>query len=397
MRGDNSPSVLIVTASFGAGHTSVSNSLREAFAARGVANVSILDFYELVSPFFNKVSRFVYSTGTTWTPAIYGAAYKKVNALAPDSWVHAAADRFGRDELATKVSTEAPDIVLFTYPAPGGVLTVMRQKGLFNGFLATVITDYCVHSGWLHNPVDLYLVASKEIKADLVNRGVGRAHVEISGIPIDIGFGARLGGANNVFQCPLVLFAAHGYRTNDALNVARTLSRSAPAAKIMVLYRKNEMLARRLGELAGSGNIDLVSFAPDLGKLMSQADVMVSKAGGLTMTEAMVSGLPVIVWRPVPGQEAENARFMARSGTALLADTMPELAAALKLILSDPAARDRMRTAARRTATRGSADRAVSAVLQRYMEARKQQGAGETNAATNKTGADLVGQLRGRP
>ncbi len=397
MRADKDPSVLIVTASFGAGHTSVSNSLREAFVARGVTRVSILDFYELVSPFFNKVSRFVYSTGTTWTPALYGAAYKKVDALPPDSWVHAAADRFGREELASKVTTEEPDIVLFTYPAPGGVLTTLRRKRLFSGMLATVITDYSVHSGWLHNPVDLYLVATNEIKTELVKRGIDRARVEISGIPIDISFGGMEKDTGNTSGVPVVIFAAHGYRTNDAFNVACSLSRSAPAAKIVVLYRGNDMLARRLGEVANGGNIELVSFAPNLGHLMSRADVMVSKAGGLTMTEAMVSGLPVVVWRPVPGQEAENTRFMVRAGAALTANTISELAAAVGLILSDPVTRESMRSAARRTVRRGSADRAVSAVLQRFVETAPQEEAGETNAATRKAGADLIGQLWSRP
>lgn len=388
------PRILIVTANFGAGHISVSNSLKSAFAARGVDDVSILDFYELVSPLFNKMSRFVYRTGTTWTPALYGAAYKKVDSLSMDSWVHAAADRFGRDELTSEIKQAAPDIVIFTYPAPAGVMQKLKNNGSFRGMLATVITDYTVHMSWLHNPVDLYLAAADHVRDILIDRGVAPASIEVTGIPIDRSFEGAARVAPPETGSSRVIFAAHAYRTSDALAITRALLRGAPDSEIVVLYRRNEILARRLAGFKNGRNLRPLSYAKSMRDLMSQAGVLVSKAGGLTMTEAMVSGLPVVVYRPVPGQEEENAVFMRRAGAALVANTPKQLEEAVRRVLSDPAQGEGMRRAASRLVWPDSADRAAAAVLARYAIANKAIRRGETNGANPEADSHTLGELR---
>jgi processive 1,2-diacylglycerol beta-glucosyltransferase len=364
------PSVLILSTKFGAGHTSVSEALRKSFASHSVFDVDIRDYYELASPRYNKFSRFIYTAGITWTPTLYGAAYYSANAIPPDSPLFKISDSFGRQKLAALLEEKRPDVIICTYPTPVGVLSVLKDKAIFKGFLATVITDYEAHSGWIRQRVDLYLVADADIRQNLINRGLDQSSIEITGIPIDSSFGRTAPVPRNQYGLPadkpVVLFIAHAYRSSEVVKITRTLLDKVPEAHLAILCGRREDLTRRLQSYSDAGQISLFGFVDRLDELMKVCDVLVSKAGGITMTEALACHLPIIVYRPIPGQERENARFLERQGAAVLAYKPADLAREVKSLATDRNKVDLFKQSAGQIAFSDSADRAVEAILSRF-------------------------------
>ncbi len=372
MKSADYPSVLILSTRFGAGHTSVSEALTASFASRGVSDVDTRDYYELASPGYNRFSRFIYKTSITWTPTLYGAAYYAANAIPPDSPLFKISDRFGRNKLAALLNEKRPDIVVCTYPTPVGVLSALKNKALFDDFLATVITDYEAHSGWIRRRVDLYLVADSDVERDLMDRGLPGSSVYISGIPIDPLFGRAPTISRDKYGLPndkpVVLFIAHAYRSGDVVKITETLNKEVPDAHLAILCGRRKDLIDRLRTRADAGRVTLFDYVERLNELMPACDVLVSKAGGITMTEAMACRLPVVVYRPIPGQERENARFLERQGAAALADKPAELAREVKSLTTDPARAEAFKQAAGRIVFPDSADRAVQAILSAWRD-----------------------------
>ncbi len=372
MKSADYPSVLILSTRFGAGHTSVSEALTASFASRGVSDVDTRDYYELASPGYNRFSRFIYKTSITWTPTLYGAAYYAANAIPPDSPLFKISDRFGRNKLAALLNEKRPDIVVCTYPTPVGVLSALKNKALFDDFLATVITDYEAHSGWIRRQVDLYLVADSDVERDLMDRGLPGSSVYISGIPIDPLFGRAPTISRDKYGLPndkpVVLFIAHAYRSGDVVKITETLNKEVPDAHLAILCGRRKDLIDRLRTRADAGRVTLFDYVERLNELMPACDVLVSKAGGITMTEAMACRLPVVVYRPIPGQERENARFLERQGAAALADKPAELAREVKSLTTDPARAAAFKQAAGRIVFPDSADRAVQAILSAWRD-----------------------------
>jgi processive 1,2-diacylglycerol beta-glucosyltransferase len=363
-------SVLILSTKFGAGHTSVSEALRKSFASHSVFDVDIRDYYELASPSYNRFSRFIYKAGITWTPTFYGAAYYSANAIPPDSPLFKIPDSFGRRKLAALLKEERPDVVICTYPTPVGVLSVLKDKAIFQGFLATVITDYEAHSGWIRQRVDLYLVADADIRQNLISRGLDQSSIEITGIPIDSGFGPIAPVPRDKYGLPadkpVVLFIAHAYRSSEVIKITRILQDKVPEVHLAILCGRREDLTRRLQPYSDTSRVSLFDFVDRLNELMKMCDVLVSKAGGITMTEALASRLPIVVYRPIPGQERENARFLERQGAAVLAYKPEDLARQVKSLATDRKKVASIKHSAGRIAFSGSADRAVEAILSRF-------------------------------
>lgn len=369
-----SPSVLILSARFGSGHTSVSNALKSSFAASGVSNVTLEDFYELASPRYNRLSRFIYTNSITWTPRLYGAAYYSANAVSPDSAIYNISDRFGRERLSAYLRETAPDVVVCTYPTPAGVIADLKSKSLFDGLLVTVITDYQAHSGWINNGVDLYLIADEDIKKNLIRHGLDDSTIEITGIPIDPIFALKNKYVKPVdglpFDKPIVLFIAHAYRPDQVVNITNALTHSVPEAHFAVLCGPRQSLINRLKSFETAGNVTLFDYVDRIDRLMASADVLVSKAGGITLTEALACRLPVVIYRPIPGQEKENARFLAGRNAVVVAQDVVELAREVKSLVVDKGRADMMRKAASEIVNSDSSYRAVQAILSRVAAGR---------------------------
>ena len=362
--------VLILTASYGSGHNEAARSLAAGFVARGAAVTVVDHFRELVHPWFERASRHLYMALLRRAPAVWGAAYALGDRMPSDSPLAFGATRLGTSRLAGLLDALAPDAVVSVHATPAAALSALGAEGRRLPPHTTVVTDFVAHSQWIARGIDRYCVAADEVGREFVARGIPRDRVLVTGVPLRPEFAAPMDAAEarRVLQlpaaAPIVLVMA-GSRGNVGRlpDVVRALGRLPAPVQGLVVAGHDAALARRLRRIAAGSPTRVVGFTDNVRSLMAAADLLVSKAGGMTLAEAMAAELPMLLYGSLPGQEQRNERFASRAGVALAARSRGELRRLLERALGEPGLLDHLREAIRRTRRPDATHRIVDAVL----------------------------------
>lgn len=331
--------ILIFSASFGGGHRSAAEALLRYYRAHypDDVEVRIVDFFEEFMPSVNVLAKFAYQQSVAFFPDLYGTFFEVSNTLPTNPVVHEL--RVSGFRRATNYIDEfRPDAVISTFPVAGGVVSDIKLERPM--VVGTVITDYGVHRTWLHPATDLYFVASREVREDLVVRGISWDRVAVSGIPVhekfseplDRGECRRVLGLSERFT---VLLTSAAGLTSDVRDIAAELS--SGGVQVAAATGHNARLKRRLDTLSKRAeHVRVYGHTPDMHRMMRAADVLVGKAGGLTVSEALAVGLPLIIYNPVPGQEIYNVDFLVNSGAGLLSRDEEDVVEKVRFLSSHP-------------------------------------------------------------
>lgn len=366
--------VLILTASYGSGHNRVAQTLAAEFERAGATARVVDHFRELVHPVFDNASRSLYYSILRQTPLLWGGAYWLADQLSVSSPLLVRLNRIGMRKLRRLLLAERPDHVVSVHPTPVAALSELRARGLDVPPHTTVFTDFVAHTQWIYPGVDRYCVPADEIAHDLTARGVPRDRVVVTGIPVAPEFtvpadraAARLALGLSP-RLPVLLFmdgSGGGFgRLEDATR--KILEMEEPLQALVVTGREERLEARLRGLADGrESRVKVFGFVDNVRQLMAAADFLVTKAGGLTLGEALAAELPVISFGSLPGQEARNERFAAMAGVALVARSDAQLHRVIAAALRDPVLlrniRDRVRLFRRPQAARTIVDLVLTA------------------------------------
>ncbi|MGH7392978.1 MAG: MGDG synthase family glycosyltransferase [Candidatus Rokuibacteriota bacterium] len=364
--------VLILTASYGSGHNIAARSLAAAFGGAGAAVRVVDHFRDLVHPAFERATRALYHATLRRVALAWGAAYGLADWMTSDSPLAFGMTRLGAPRLARLLAAETPDVVVSVHATPAVVMTALARRGVRVPPHTTVVTDFVAHSQWIAPGVERYCVAADEVKHEFIARGIPPGRVIVTGLPLRPEFdeaGDRATAREALGLDPrrpvvLAMAGAHGAlgRLSD---VTRALTRVAVPLQGLVVAGRDAALETRLGRLAAGSPVRVVGHAANVRQLMAAADLLVTKAGGMTLAEAMAAGLPVVAYGSLPGQERRNERFASRCGVALVARSRRDLDRALERALTEPRLLERLRRPMRRLYRPGASRRVVSAVLER--------------------------------
>jgi processive 1,2-diacylglycerol beta-glucosyltransferase len=367
-------SVLVFSASFGAGHVRAADAVIEALRAKD-PNVKIthLDCGAFLSKTFNSVIRSTYIELIKHTPKLWGKFYYRTAKIPPDSAFQRFLNGLGRREFLKYIKELQPDLVICTYPTVAGVLAQQRLKGVLNIPLVTIVTDYAVHSQWIHPGVDLYIVGCEGVYNGLVARGINPNTIQITGIPVSPKFEETLDrkailkkiGFSPDSATVLVMGGAYGV-LGGAKWICKILSETAFPVQSIIVCGQDEKLYKALDPFVEEGKNPMVrfGFVKNVEELMSASDMIITKAGGLTVSEALTKRLPLVIYRPIPGQEEENANFLENIGAGRTAKNEEELEAIIYSLLEHPKQLERMRRAALKSVPGRSAEQAVERILE---------------------------------
>jgi len=312
--------VLVFSASFGGGHRSAAEAIERYYHAHypDQVDVQVVDFFEEFVPSLNVLAKFAYQQSVQFFPALYGTFYDLSNKMPTNPVVHELRI-MGMARAAAFLDEYKPDAVISTFPVAGGVVADIKSNRPLVS--ATVITDFGAHRTWLHPAMDIYFVACKEVREDLVVRGVPWDRVVVSGIPIHERFSSKLDrqasrgemGLADRFTVMLTPIAATPGDTKDLVRQLLDVG-----VQVAAVTGRSERLRKRLSSLASASEmIKVFGFVDEMDKMMNSADVLVGKAGGLTVSEALAMQLPLIIYNPVPGQEIYNVDFIVNYGAGL--------------------------------------------------------------------------------
>ena len=363
--------VLILSASYGSGHAEAARSLAAAFAARGAEPVVIDHFRDLVHPVFASASRGLYYWLLRRAPALWALGYTLGDRLGPDSPLALGMTRVGTTRLARLLDRMRPDAVVTVHATPAAAMATLAAAGRRVPPHTTAVTDFVAHSQWMPRPVDRYCVAAEEVRNEFVARGIPPDRVVVTGVPVRAGFSRPLDPAaarralGLTPERPTVVAMAGTQgalgRLSDVVQALLAVERPLQA---VVVAGRDDGLRERLTRLAAGTALRVVGYVDDVPTLLAAADLLVTKAGGMTLAEATAAGVPLLLYGSLPGQERGNERFASRAGIALVARSRAELRRLLDRVLDDPETIDRMQAALRRLGRPDAAQRVVDLVLE---------------------------------
>ena len=370
------PRIAILHATAGSGHKRAAQALAVALTGlQPAATVREVDTLVYASRFYRNTYAASYNAMAARAPKLWGALYRswsiaRVNrSTAP---VRLAMDRLNLRRLVRVLERESPDAVVCTHFLPVEALSPIRGHGRLRVPLYCVITDFAAHPFWAFPHVDRYFVASPEVAEELAGHGVERDRIEVTGIPVDPAFGRAVGraAARQRFgvepEEPMVLVMGGGSGVGPLAELAERLAGLAQRPRVIVVCGTNQHLRRDVESkpAARAGRVRALGFTHEVDALLEACDVVVSKAGGLTCSEALIKHAPLLVFKPTPGQEERNAEYLEKGGAALHADSIAEVEAAVSRWLAEPAARERVRAAAAKLAHPDAAERIARRVLE---------------------------------
>lgn len=337
---NRSPRIMILTAGYGDGHVQASRALNHSFKQQGIEDVRIVDLMREAHPFLNTITTKLYATSTQTSKFgldYYGWSYYLTRESKHDGSWSKYFNYLGRKKLNALIQQERPDAIINTFPF-GAAPEIGRSLDIPT---FTIITDYALHSRWIHSDIDKYFVATDELKSEMIAKGFAPGRIEVSGIPVRHAFYA-VSDADNRFRKQLdpakktVMIAAGSYGVLDQIEEIASSLLSRSSCQLAVVCGRNQKLEDKLNaQFAGNENVHVFGFVENIHELMALSSCIVTKAGGLTLSEALTLRLPVFIFKPFAGQEKENALFFANKGIAEIASGTKELEEQIVRFLAD--------------------------------------------------------------
>jgi processive 1,2-diacylglycerol beta-glucosyltransferase len=368
--------VLILTASYGSGHNAAARSLAAGFQRAGAAVTVVDHFRELVHPIFDRATRALYHTMLRRAPALWGLSYGLGDWMASDSSLTFGVTRLGTRRLAALLARLAPDVAVTVHATPAAAMSSLAQLGHRVPPHTTVVTDFVAHSQWITRHADRYCVAAAEVRHEFIARGIPADRVVVTGVPVRAEFAEprSAAAAREALglspRVPVVLAMAGSQGALGRLpDVARALRAMRRPLQGLVVVGHDESLRAALARITDGSTIRTLGYVEDVRGLMAAADLVVTKAGGMTLAEAMAAESPLLLYGSLPGQERRNERFAARAGIAFVARRRSELTPLLEWALGDPDLLERLRGRMRRLSRPDATRQIVSAVLARGVPA----------------------------
>lgn len=317
--------ILIATVTAGGGHLQAAQALDEAWKTlRPDDEVACVDLLQMVP----RLQRQLYAQGyvklVEHAPELWGMVFKKTDNPAMvrkltrfrRAWARATNLRFVRFVRRFK-----PDAVLCTHYLPLEVLGDLSAQGQ-RLFGVSVVTDFEAHALWMEQTVDLYCVAADETRASLLARGAPPERVRTTGIPVGARFAQEIDASSVRRQLGLrddlatLLVLSGGFGMGPVAEVVASLDQVARPFQVVVVTGRNAELRAELAVKDCAHPTRVLGFVKNMHELMAVADLVMTKPGGLTTSEALALGRPLFVLNPIPGQESANSDFLLERGAA---------------------------------------------------------------------------------
>jgi len=340
--------LLLLSVSAGAGHVRAAEAL--GVAANGQTGVEALhlDVMDHVSPAFRALYTDLYLKLVEHAPTTWSMLYRIMDRTPPNAPVarlRRAIERLNTRDLRRAIARFAPDVVVCTHFLPAELLMRERSRGRLGCPVHVVVTDFDLHGMWVVPDMAGWFAASDEVAFRMQARGLDPARIHVTGIPIMPAFAQ----ANDRAECAAefgidparraILLMGGGAGLGGLDEVAARLLAIKGDFQLVALAGRNAKALEKLRALAGAhpGRLIAQGFTDRVERLMSACDLVITKPGGLTTSECLALGRPMIVHAPIPGQEERNCDYLLEQGAAVKAIDAIALDWRVQNLLADPA------------------------------------------------------------
>jgi processive 1,2-diacylglycerol beta-glucosyltransferase len=361
--------VLIVSVRAGGGHIKVAEALEAAFKADKnnfeVKNIDLLDHSSALIKFLYGKA---YIDVAKFFPELYAYSYKKYEPIKKMLKPRTVLDRLNFNDFFEIVDDFRPDIVIGTHFIAGMILAKMKAKKKYK--VVVTLTDYEFHPLWLVENTDLFTVATKEVAHSLEFYDIDPKKIIVSGIPIRPKF-AQATNKKMLMKkysldssLPIVFVFAGSSGAGSLRELIEESKRIKEKFQFVIVCGNNKKLEKELIQKQASDPRlkKVFGFVDFMDELMACSSIFITKPGGLSVSESMAKGLPMILVDPIPGQEEANADYLLEQGAAVKARDISTLVYKLRQLLKDKKKLSAMSSVAKRIAEPNAAKKVVRAV-----------------------------------
>lgn len=344
--------ILIFYASYGGGHLSAARSIKQCIEQKHKGHeIEMVDCMKYINTGIEKMTTNAYKVMAKEVPWAWGQIYK-LSDKGPIYHISNFNNKVMSIKLNNLFKEFQPDIVISTHPFSTQMTAWLKQMKKTSCKLASVMTDFMPQNQWLvgHKYIDCIFVSNKEMKSKIVEKGIDEEKIYVTGIPLSNRFLENFNREEikksfnlDLFKKTILFFGGgeFGLGKDKTVKILNSfLDNIGKKYQMVVISGKNEKIHERFSKLVKDKNQEenvlVLGYTNQVPELMSISDLVVTKPGGLTITESLASGLPIVAINPIPGQEEENAEFLEKAGVAKWLRKYDEPDDQIAVLLSDP-------------------------------------------------------------
>jgi len=360
--------ILVIYATAGAGHRRAAEAVTQVLREETRHNTILVDALTHASWLYKYSYSATYTFMITKCPWLWAFFFGLLDipCLQKTIWALRRLQNtvHGRG-LARYLIEEDFDYIISTHFFPNEVASALKQSGRIRARIISCVTDFDVHRFWLGPGINYYACASSWTADKLFKLGVVPERIKTTGIPTDKCFSQhpdagevrrRLGISEKMFT---VLIATGSF----GIGPMEELIDRLPGFQILVVCGHNAGLYERLRQ-RDQKDLKVYGLVKNMDELMAAADVMITKPGGLSIAEALVTGLPLIFFSAIPGQEKHNVEVLKTYGVGISGCSLDEMAGELKKFQDSPEACAQARAASRALGRPDAARQVVNLIPQ---------------------------------
>ncbi|MBA4602504.1 MGDG synthase family glycosyltransferase [Thermoactinomyces mirandus] len=338
--------ILILTETVaGYGHYSAAYSLKKGLQLTyPKGKVQIICVLPLISKPLESFINKCYIQTLRYAPNLWGAAYQRDSQFS--KLFRDPMGKFVANKLRTIIEETNPGVIVCTHAFCLSACAYLKSHSSSSNFrLGAVVTDFDVHSFWVHPAVDFYITAHDEIGMKISQKS-NQADIYSTGIPINPDFSIRQKEKKEARRWIridperfTVLLMGGGSGIGPLQSCISSLKQSIADhhAQLVIITGKNRALYGELSrQISNQRHVYLFSFVHNMVDFMCAADFIITKPGGMTSSEALATGLPMVICKPIPGQEENNSRFLLNKNVAIRQDEPKNLPREFSFFMEHP-------------------------------------------------------------
>ncbi len=357
--------ILITTAPFGNGHKMVATALKNAFINKGYNNVFVVDLFTEAHPTITETIKRAYiksyDFGEAYSMLYYGSE-KLTNMRVIEIYRN-----FGYKKLRDIAKSFKPHVIINTFPILAS--SKIKNDAGENIPVFNIVTDFYVHKLWLSKEIDKFYIATEELQEELKKMNIPVEKTVVSGIPIREAF--------EEIESISMLYKKYRFKRNkkivlinsgafgvfkDIKNVCIELCKYK-SIQVAVVCGNNSLQKAKLESLK-LRNLKVFGFIENIDDLYKIACCMITKSGGITLSEALAVQLPLIIIKPVPGQEKENALYFEKKGAAIIANNSYQIVNSTIELINNPTMLEAMKNNMKKMYNKSSSFKIVEDVVE---------------------------------
>jgi processive 1,2-diacylglycerol beta-glucosyltransferase len=355
--------VLILSAAVGAGHVRAAQAIEKAVRITAPdALVEHIDVLTLTNPMFRRIYGTAYLDLVNHAPHVLGYMYDWMDRPRrpkyPVDRARVLVEKLNLGKLLKMLKLQNSDVIVNTHFLPAELIAMLRKLRKIHTPQITVTTDFDTHRMWVNQPCERYTTATDEGAAYLNTYGVPLEHTVVTGIPIDPVFATPksrqgcLDAHGLVGDRPIVLQLAGGFGVGPVAGLFQGILSVQRPLQVIVVAGRNAKVKAQLDSISipRRHKAAIFGFTDKIDELMNVADLVVSKPGGLTTSEALARGAAMAIVNPIPGQEIRNSDFLLENRAAIKVNNLPTAKLKLEALLSDEKRLEELKCNARRLA-----------------------------------------------